>query len=81
MNAETLARLTREAEAPEGIAVRVSGSEMKRLLEERAAALEAARLSLRVLPGLKVENWPPGFEKKAAAMIQCRAALLLAEDP
>ncbi len=41
MNAETLARLTREAEAPEGVAVRVSGPEMKRLLEERAALLVA----------------------------------------
>ena len=46
MNADTLARLTREAEAPEGIAVRVSGPEMKRLLEERAALLEACRAAL-----------------------------------
>ena len=43
MNADTLARLTREAEAPEGIAVRVSGPEMKRLLEERAELLKALR--------------------------------------
>ena len=44
MNADTLARLTREAEAPEGIAVRVSGPEMKRLLEERAGLLECVEL-------------------------------------
>ena len=41
MNADTLARLIREAEAPEGIAVRVSGPEMKRLLAERVALLSA----------------------------------------
>lgn len=49
MNADTLARLTREAEAPEGIAVRVSGPEMKRLLEERAELLEALRETARVI--------------------------------
>lgn len=43
MSPEIIARLTREAEAPEGIAVRVSGPEMKRLLEERAELLAALR--------------------------------------
>ena len=55
MNADTLARLTREAEAPEGIAVRVSGPEMKRLLEERRDAGEALRKA-GALIALKVRH-------------------------
>lgn len=57
MNADTLARLAREAEAPEGIAVRVSGPEMKRLLEERSELRDAlAMLFGNILDEVDITN-------------------------
>lgn len=75
MSPDVLARLAREAEAPEGIAVRVSGPEMKRLLEERVKALRATAVLLSA--------WRAGT--RSVDVMQARdaavAALALADAP
>lgn len=76
MNSATLERLAREAEAPEGIAVRVSGPEMKRLLEERADLLGACWRLIRSATPSRMEH-PTMF----AAWRVGEAAVVKAEAP